>query len=611
LEDDVRGIVRLTKWSFIAFLVMLVAPHYAVAQWPACGVGLQDPTLGPAEHQGIAALSNGGVSFTEDCDPNPPGPGRYGFEYQCVELIRRFYDAPLPSNSAYATATRQWRTFSEGAYKYYENADQVGLAKLPNGESTIAPAAGDILAFGAAGENTFGHVAIITQVTETAVYIIEQNFSPTGWAILSLSRDSERRYKIADRGKYKILGWLRDVNWAMFQHDAQQTGASSDTGIRAPLIPRWSYAAGSQITAAPTIVAGTVYVGSSDGKVHAVDALRGHLRWSYSTGTGPTGFSAALVSGDRVFISSLGGGASGIESSSLWVLKTSPQSPTGELISRILLGPPGSAAQSPVLFGGVIYVADDNQVWAIDAQTLDPVWPNPIVIADDPFGQRRYVRSTPAVTQNSVVVGTQGSPNLFAFDRMTGAAKWSAAVYTPYAYPSPSASNGVVYARSGSAGYYGELIAFDERTGVEVWSSRAPIGTAAGPGGVAIADGSLYTSSLYDVHAVDAATGQTRWTIPAVAGPCGTDLIYYSFFAVANGNVFVKSNNGPSSGCAFAKVYALSTIDGGLLWDSGLLSTAGVPSSADLSTPAVANGLLYFAMGSTLYAYEPVGISPE
>jgi outer membrane protein assembly factor BamB len=192
-------------------------------------------------------------------------------------------------------------------------------------------------------------------------------------------------------------------------------------------------------------------------------------------------------------------------------------------------------------------------------------------------------------------------PTLFAFDRVTGVLKWSAVV-DALSGPGPSIANGLVYVRSGGGGHAGDLIALDEQTGNEVW--RSSIGTGFDRAIPAIASGTIYVASGFNIYAVDAVDGTPVWPTPAPAvasGNCGlAATIAYSIFAVANDMIFIKSNNA----CGVAKVYALSTADGSLLWD---LLSRGV----DTSTPAVANGWLYFVLldtstnRGTLYAYSP------
>ncbi len=111
-------------------------------------------------------------------------------------------------------------------------------------------------------------------------------------------------------------------------------------------------------------------------------------------------------------------------------------------------------------------------------------------------------------------------------------------------------------------------------------------------------------ASGFDVQAFDAVTGTPRWPAPApavAAGSCDfAATIAYSVFAITNGMIFVKSNNT----CDVAKVYALSTTDGSLLWDSGALGDNGAIGGVDTSTPSVAEGRLYFAVGNILYVFS-------
>jgi serine/threonine-protein kinase len=49
-------------------------------------------------------------------------------------------------------------------------------------------------------------------------------------------------------------------------------------------------------------VGGTVYVGSNDDKVYALDAATGHVRWTYTTGGSV--FSSPAVVGGTVYVGS-------------------------------------------------------------------------------------------------------------------------------------------------------------------------------------------------------------------------------------------------------------------------------------------------------------------
>jgi probable HAF family extracellular repeat protein len=147
-----------------------------------------------AAYKGISALSNGVYQGTGDsCITSK---GQYGWQYQCVEFIKRFYSLALGLNTA---------GWSGDAVDYFGTAAAKGLTRYENG-GTVPPAPDDIIVFSG---KTYGHVAIITSVSGNQIQLIEQNWSPTGVASLSLLV-AGGRYTMADRGSsYKVLGWMR------------------------------------------------------------------------------------------------------------------------------------------------------------------------------------------------------------------------------------------------------------------------------------------------------------------------------------------------------------------------------------------------------------------
>jgi|SRR5437870_3150103 len=184
-----------------AVLLSLDSARIGAQQGPACG----DP-LGPP-YQGVTAFSNdSGVDgdIYEPC----AGRGTFGLRYECVEYIRRFYDAPDPADSSFATATRKWQR--RDAVQFFDDASTLGLAALTNNVSVLPPMPDDILVFGTTSDNPHGHVAIITGVAAKSVDVIEQNFSRNGTAHLALNpRNANGSYTIPSRGSYPIRGWLR------------------------------------------------------------------------------------------------------------------------------------------------------------------------------------------------------------------------------------------------------------------------------------------------------------------------------------------------------------------------------------------------------------------
>lgn len=395
-------------------------------------------------------------------------------------------------------------------------------------------------------------------------------------------------------------------NWPMFQFDAQHTGRSTDNvAISLPEVPTWTYQVGGMITSSPSIAGDVAYFGSSDGKVHKFGATTGIGEVIYITG--PSIWSAPAISGSAVYI--VGASTLGEQAAFLYAFNANDGS---EIWPPVFLGSGSRGVSHPVVFDDVIYVGngsgpgpdacppEGHWVNAISAETGDVLWQAQII---DPNECRKDVLSSPAVTQDTVVVGTGGScficPTVFAFDRLTGALKWSAVVFAPYINPAPSIADGTVYVNSGGAGNAGSIIAFDEQTGDELWETS--IGSFYSQGSPAIDNGVVFTASGFSIHALNATTGVSIWNVPAEnAGSCFTSaFIRYPFFAIADGMVFIKSGNE----CDVVKVYAISGDTGELLWDTDILGDNIAIGGADTSTPAIANGRLYFGVGNTFYVY--------
>ena len=184
-----RTIAFLIGLMFLAFLAFN-------ANVPALASHLQDPcdpinftTSNVYGHKinefnGVTIYSNGACRGT--------GSG----DYQCVEFVDRYF------------ARQDWMG-NGGAY--FGGAPSKGLAPIPNG-STLMPKPEDILGFEKSG--TVGHVAMVATVTQidTTTYevrVIEQNYSSTGEAVLTMVNLSNGGYSILSRDGFTVQGWLR------------------------------------------------------------------------------------------------------------------------------------------------------------------------------------------------------------------------------------------------------------------------------------------------------------------------------------------------------------------------------------------------------------------
>ena len=71
----------------------------------------------------------------------------------------------------------------------------------------------------------------------------------------------------------------------MFRGDAARRGTTSEAAPRTLAGVKWSFQTGERIVSSPVAHAGTVYFGSDDGQVYALDAASGRLRWAWRTGS--------------------------------------------------------------------------------------------------------------------------------------------------------------------------------------------------------------------------------------------------------------------------------------------------------------------------------------
>ena len=183
-----KSSLRLFYVFAVACTQFYLAPT-AYAQFESCGTEL-------LTFRGIPAYANGADTNTgTPCN----GRGTYGLEYQCVELVKRYYAERLGHDVS------SWRF---DAYDLFDNASTLGLDAYSNNGS-VAPRVEDIMVF-RGGEEGYGHVAIVTEVDDNVVRLIEQNWGSNAVGTLRFSRSSNGNYIVEDRSSsYETIGWLR------------------------------------------------------------------------------------------------------------------------------------------------------------------------------------------------------------------------------------------------------------------------------------------------------------------------------------------------------------------------------------------------------------------
>ena len=263
----------------------------------------------------------------------------------------------------------------------------------------------------------------------------------------------------------------------------------------------WSAATGGAVRSSPAVIAGVVYVGSEDGSLYAFGAAKGNVLWTFAT-KGPIESSPA-VAGPIALVGSLDGNVYAIDVA------------TGTERWVAALG--GPAHGSPALAGHVAYAAGGNVIRALDLRSGRVLWTE---FANGP------VKTDVTVSDGRVLVGSDHG-RVYAFSTASGAALWHFDTSGPVA-SSPAAAYGIVFA--GSDG--GDLTALDAASGAPIWALQTgPFRSAP-----AVANGVVYlTTEDGRVLAVDAWTGTELASVGAKV---------LSSPAVVGGAVYVGSASG-------------------------------------------------------------------
>jgi hypothetical protein len=152
---------------------------------------------------GVYVFYNGSVSHVSERHLAKDGYN-LGLKYQCVEFVKRYYYEHLKHKmpDSYGHA----REFYNSKFKDGEINTKRNLVQFKNGSSS-KPKMKDLIVFDGHQYNPYGHVAIISEVGEDFIEIIQQNPGP--------SAPSRDRFELnLEGGKWYVsdeltLGWLR------------------------------------------------------------------------------------------------------------------------------------------------------------------------------------------------------------------------------------------------------------------------------------------------------------------------------------------------------------------------------------------------------------------
>lgn len=375
---------------------------------------------------------------------------------------------------------------------------------------------------------------------------------------------------------------------------------------------RWAFKTGGKVFSSPAVYNKTVYIGSGDSSLYAIDKTTGKLLWKFITG-GPVHSSPAVYKNVVYFGSYDGfyyalnaktgklkwkfktGGEKKVGAKGLWTMKPDDMymdDPFDFFLSSPVIG---IDSNDPIVYFG----SSDGNLYALDAQTGKKVWA---------FKTNGLIHSSPALYNGNVYFGSWDT-FLYAVDAKTGDLKWKFETNKQPVYhllegiqASPTCSDGIVYFGSRDGHFY----ALDAYSGKLVWKYAADnswvLTTAA------IKDSMVYfgTSDTYLFLGFAAKTGKEKiryktngyvYSSPALTG----NTAYFGDFT---GNLCAVDIN---SGKLTGKFETL----GRLTNAKSILDSAG---NIDFSLAAKGKDLAYYDATvygmDRLYTLGPIVSSP-
>lgn len=307
-----------------------------------------------------------------------------------------------------------------------------------------------------------------------------------------------------------------EINWPQFLRNPAKTGhVSSENGPVESVTVYWKNKISHSVRSNAVARNNTVYVGSEDRRIYALDKSDGTIRWTFET-DGAVSF-APVINDDSLVLGSkdgfvynvttakgneqwrvdLGGPVSGpitIAESNVYAIteKTIHTLDPTDGSERWSFEVDGDHC-SPVSVGnGVVCVCGYDQVYALDPKDGNVLWQK----------QADVAISVPTVSEGSMYFQGLGGRAVRALDLETGKQQWQ--VKSNGAY-SPSVANGLVYVPGD-----GRIFACDKSTGKVRWETSTD-GVAFAP---IIANDTIYVgySNQERIEAFDAETGTRLWT---------------------------------------------------------------------------------------------------
>jgi outer membrane protein assembly factor BamB len=299
----------------------------------------------------------------------------------------------------------------------------------------------------------------------------------------------------------------------MFRGGLAHSGVYAGRPLRSTPRVIWKFQTEGRVISTPAVSATTVYLGSTDGKVYAVDRTTGVKKWEFAT-EGRVASSPAVAAG-LVFIGSYDGAFYALDAATgalRWKFQTAGERryagrhlhgsiPAGE----VMPDPFDLYLSSPAVWRGTVYIGSgDGHVYALDAITGAVRWT---------FKTGDVVHASPAIANGTVYIGSWDRW-FYALDAITGRLRWRFQTGDDQdlhnqigIQASAAVVDGVVYFGCRDA----HLYALDAKTGKKKWSYDA--GGAWINSSPAVREGKVFvgTGDGREFLELDAKTGGRNW----------------------------------------------------------------------------------------------------
>lgn len=364
-------------------------------------------------------------------------------------------------------------------------------------------------------------------------------------------------------------------SWPMLGHDHRNTRHNTDSvGPTNGIEVLWTFETDGAVRSSPAVVRGTVYIGSNDGYLYALDAETGEEQWAHET-DGPV-ISSPAVLRNMVYV--------GSDDTHVYALSaaTGEQQWLVDTGDRVRSSPTVAGDVDPAGIDEVVGIgSDDGSVYFLDAVSGDSL---KTIQTDGPVVSSPVMYVTSGGVWEAGTGGTDGTSYWWIPEGQLGTVNTlpaSAPVYAPMSVPDRFLEN--IWYRAHDDGTIEKRVFEGSNRAEWTFETGGSIRTIP-----VLADDFVYVASRDStVYAIDRESGEQEWLFDT-GGPVDSSP------AVAGAAVYV--------GSADHRVYGLHAETGDTLW---AYETGGPV----VSSPAVVDGTVF--VGSTdrmVYALaEPDG----